>query len=391
MRQWQRAEFVTTLFSAALLFGLAVTLSISSIVQLPWLQFMSNPMIVFILGVIDTTFSCAELLVRFNPNLTNRRIVSAGKNYFKSPWRSPACVDIETCLDTDQNGGVTGILQENAGTDSKHNVGSEASDRDFVVPKKSPIATTGPPSQSIIVNGSIHSRSSRGRKHPSFGRKRPPLQGSLNVHPFHQETTAATRADEEPDSNIEEERVPLLPDHSQDSQHASHNDSQPTSSVHEKPEISVRTISMWADSDLLANLAVTLASLAIWKHPHSKVEYLDPALSLVISLAILSRTFPIIGESARALLQAVPPGLNVDDVREDIEQLPGILSAHHIHIWQLSESKLIASLHIQVDGELYRDGGTDYMHLAQQIRNCLRNYGIHSSTTQPEFHSSNKI
>jgi hypothetical protein len=84
MRQWQRAEFVTTLFSAALLFGLAVTLSISSIVQLPWLQFMSNPMIVFILGAIDTTFSCAELLVRFNPNLTSRPIVSAGKNYFKS-------------------------------------------------------------------------------------------------------------------------------------------------------------------------------------------------------------------------------------------------------------------------------------------------------------------
>lgn len=365
--------------------------------QLPWLQFMSNPMIVFILGVIGTTFSCAELLVRFNPNLTIRCSASAGKEYPQSPRHSLACLDIEGGLVADKNGNVTDVLRKAGVTDFKHNSGAEASDRDCGVPKKSPVATTRPPSESIIVNGSIHSRSSRGRRHPSFGRKRPPIQGSLIVHPssFRQEIIAASRVDEESDSNVEEERVPLLPDHWHDSPHASHNHSQQTSSVHEKPEtaerIGVRTISMWADSDLLANLAITLASLAIWRHPHSKVEYLDPALSLVMSLAILFRTIPIIGESARALLQAAPPGLNIDDIREDIEQLPGIFSAHHIHVWQLSESKLVASLHVQVDGEVYRDGGTNYMHLAQQIRKCLHSYGILSSTIQPEFCSSNEI
>jgi zinc transporter 1 len=81
----------------------------------------------------------------------------------------------------------------------------------------------------------------------------------------------------------------------------------------------------------------------------------------------------------------VPTGLNIDEVQEDIELLPGIVSCHHVHVWQLSDTKLVASLHVQVDFDFKGQGSARYMELARAVRDCLHEYGIHSSTIQPEF------
>jgi len=57
---------------------------------------------------------------------------------------------------------------------------------------------------------------------------------------------------------------------------------------------------------------------------------------------------------------------------------------HELHIWQLSDVKMIASVHIQVN--LPKDSRIKRYHqIARAIRTCLHAYGIHSSTIQPEF------
>jgi zinc transporter 1 len=56
-----------------------------------------------------------------------------------------------------------------------------------------------------------------------------------------------------------------------------------------------------------------------------------------------------------------------------------VLSVHELHIWQLSETKIIASVHINVSREV------DFMLVASDIRNILVQHGIHSSTIQPEY------
>lgn len=50
-----------------------------------------------------------------------------------------------------------------------------------------------------------------------------------------------------------------------------------------------------------------------------------------------------------------------------------------LHIWQLTEKTIVASVHVLVS----RD--TDYMAVADNIRKILHEYGVHSSTIQPEF------
>jgi hypothetical protein len=70
----------------------------------------------------------------------------------------------------------------------------------------------------------------------------------------------------------------------------------------------------------------------------------------------------------------------LEDVRSGILAVEGVLSVHELHIWQLSETKIIASVHINASREV------EFMPIASDIRRLLHQHGIHSSTIQPEYH-----
>lgn len=137
--------------------------------------------------------------------------------------------------------------------------------------------------------------------------------------------------------------------------------------------------------DALGNVGVIATALFIWLTDFSWRFYADPAVSLVITVIILLSAIPLCKAASRILLQAVPENLSIDEIQEDITDLDGIISCHHLHVWQLSDTKLIASLHVQVNFDFKGEGSARYMTLARQVRECLHEYGIHSSTIQPEF------
>jgi zinc transporter 1 len=179
--------------------------------------------------------------------------------------------------------------------------------------------------------------------------------------------------------------------HTRDSWHATHNHSKPKDQTvkrghgHSHGDLNMRGLFLHIMGDALGNIGVITSALIIWLTSFKWRFYVDPAMSLVITVIILCSAIPLCKAASRILLQAVPRGLNVDDIKQDIEALPAVISTHHLHIWQLSNTKFIASLHVRVDYALEGTGSTQYMHLATQIRRCLRRHGIHSSTIQPEF------
>lgn len=90
---------------------------------------------------------------------------------------------------------------------------------------------------------------------------------------------------------------------------------------------------------------------------------------------------PQVRSASFILLQGVPPTISLDEVRASILNVKGVLSVHELHVWQLSESKIVASVHVMAS----RDH--DFMPIAVEIRKALHHLGIHSSTIQPEYHS----
>ncbi|KAG6381239.1 cation efflux protein [Boletus reticuloceps] len=132
--------------------------------------------------------------------------------------------------------------------------------------------------------------------------------------------------------------------------------------------------------DALGNVGVIATGLVIWLTTWEYKFYFDPMISLVITAIIFSSALPLVRSASFILLQGVPPTISLDEVRVSILKVHGVLSVHELHIWQLSESKIVASVHVMAS----RDH--DFMPIAVEIRKVLHHHGIHSSTIQPEYH-----
>ncbi|KAK3906883.1 hypothetical protein C8A05DRAFT_29213 [Staphylotrichum tortipilum] len=133
--------------------------------------------------------------------------------------------------------------------------------------------------------------------------------------------------------------------------------------------------------DALNNVGVIIAAVVIWFTSSPARFYADPAVGMGISIMILFSAMPLVKHSGEILLQSAPQGVNLSDIKHDIEKIPGIASVHELHVWRLDQKKAIATAHIVVsDPDV-----ASFMAKAKTIRECLHAYGIHSTTVQPEL------
>ncbi|EFQ25378.1 cation diffusion facilitator family transporter [Colletotrichum graminicola] len=154
---------------------------------------------------------------------------------------------------------------------------------------------------------------------------------------------------------------------------------------HNHADMGMNAMVLHVIGDALGNVGVIVTALIIWLTNWPGRFYADPAVSLFITLIILKSAIPLTKATSKVLLQATPDNIDLQEVREDIQNLPGVLSCHHVHIWQLSDTKIVASLHVHVNFPISAEGGEKYMELAKRARKCLHAYGIHAATIQPEF------
>lgn len=338
----------------------------------------------------------------------------------------PADGDEHTHTVADQSGNVADVLPQNtiagwpktAKASGPPNGNARKKSRGFS--KHDEEASTATNSTSpISTRKSISNTAYRHRRRTSGSRSRFASVDDIQIHPasFRNDIIQASRLEDIESSTSEAEDAeealidnepatedePLLGRHKsnglakQDSSglhkpksydHADHKHSQPqeeSKGGHSHGDLNMRGVFLHVIGDALGNIGVIGSALIIWLTSWSWRYYADPAISLVITVIILGSAIPLCQAASRILLQAVPPGISVDDIQADIQDLPGVISCHHLHIWGLSDTKKIASLHIQVEFDFKGEGSARYMQLARAIRRCLHAYGIHSSTIQPEF------
>jgi len=118
------------------------------------------------------------------------------------------------------------------------------------------------------------------------------------------------------------------------------------------------------------------------------VLYADPTATIISVLVIGYSAWGLIKSCGWVLLQGGPAGLDIDMLRKRLANVKGVHSVHELHVWQLTGSVNIASLHVLLHSP--RGGGSVYQHsdvlLAMSaIKEVLHAVGVHSSTIQPEF------
>ncbi|KOS17717.1 Cobalt uptake protein COT1 [Escovopsis weberi] len=132
--------------------------------------------------------------------------------------------------------------------------------------------------------------------------------------------------------------------------------------------------------DAINNIGVIISALVIWKSDAEARFYADPIIGLFIAIMIFVSAIPLTKNSGSILLQMAPHGIRLDDIKFDMEQVPGVLSVHELHVWKLDQHKSIASAHVVVDDRTIKT----FVDKGKVIMECLHAYGIHSATLQPE-------
>ncbi|KAK7160889.1 hypothetical protein R3I93_008529 [Phoxinus phoxinus] len=130
---------------------------------------------------------------------------------------------------------------------------------------------------------------------------------------------------------------------------------------------------------------VLLLSAAHCHRPHSDCHllvYLDAGLSSAGVLVLLSAALPKLHHYGLLVLQAVPRHVCVDQVRRCVSAVPGVFSVHELHVWQMSDALLVASLHVHCPDAL---NATQCEDLIAKIREVLGVFGVEHCTVQPEL------
>ena len=129
----------------------------------------------------------------------------------------------------------------------------------------------------------------------------------------------------------------------------------------------------------LGNVGVIGAGLVIWLTKSPYRFYADPIISFIITVIIFSSALPLVRSASFILLQGTPSHVPLEKVRSAILRIPNVISVHDLHIWSLSESKLVASMHILVKSH------AEFTACSNEVRALLHRFGVHSSTIQPEL------
>ncbi|WEW60010.1 Zinc resistance conferring protein [Emydomyces testavorans] len=404
---WQRAETLGALVNGVFLVALCMSIFLEAIQRLVEPQQVKNPKLVLIVGCLGLLSNFVGLVL-FHEHSHGHGHAEAPIERAEQGYASQQDADLATV--SDPGGTIASVMPQNA---------LEACETDGSVSTVRPIArrTSGSPAtmrRAWTPEDRHHAR--RRSVH------RLSMSDNIQTHPasLRQDIIQASKFTDsessDSDAEMEEsapaggasESSPLLGQNdgttpyattagapsqrSKEDLHVKHNHAQPKSAGkkgahgHSHGDLNMRGVFLHVMGDALGNLGVIASALVIWLTSYSWRYYVDPGVSLFITAIILWSAIPLCKAASRILLQAVPAGLSIDHIIEDIESLPGVISCHHLHVWQLSDTKLVSSLHIQVSHDIKGEGSDRYMALARDVRECLHAYGIHSSTIQPEFY-----
>ena len=73
--------------------------------------------------------------------------------------------------------------------------------------------------------------------------------------------------------------------------------------------------------DAFNNIGVIIAAVVMWKAEGQGKYYIDPAISVLIAVMILITAIPLTKNSGAILLQTAPAGVDLEDVKHDIESV----------------------------------------------------------------------
>lgn len=131
-------------------------------------------------------------------------------------------------------------------------------------------------------------------------------------------------------------------------------------------------------SDAVSSLAVIIGAVCI---VYFQIYWIDPVLTILISLYILKETFEIVKEAVDVVMMSSPSTVDLNEVKSLVESIAHVKNIHHMHMWKLNDADTHFEAHIEVDNISV----CETTEMQKNIEHVLHEkYEIHHTTLQFE-------
>jgi cobalt-zinc-cadmium efflux system protein len=131
-------------------------------------------------------------------------------------------------------------------------------------------------------------------------------------------------------------------------------------------DLNIRAAFVHVLADTASSVLIVLGGVLIY---YQHWYFLDPVLSLLISVLIFVWAWRLLRESADVLLEAAPKSVRNQEVRERLlQEIEEIRDVHDLHVWVITGRLYAATLHVVVGNCSVREG----MEIASRVRAVLK-------------------
>lgn len=107
--------------------------------------------------------------------------------------------------------------------------------------------------------------------------------------------------------------------------------------------------------------------------------WVDPVIGAVVGLFVVPRAIRLGVQALRVLIQAAPSHVDVEALRSDLANIPGVQEVRDLHVWTLTSEMEVASAHLTVERR------SDHHAVLDRAQHLLRqDYAIPHPTVQIE-------
>jgi len=137
-------------------------------------------------------------------------------------------------------------------------------------------------------------------------------------------------------------------------------------------------LEVWAD--MIGSIGVIAGALVI---RFTGWTWVDPIVAVGIGLWVLPRTWILLRDTTNVLLQGVPSGLALRELRDAVTAVPGVAVVHDLPVWSVSNDDVSCTMHVSVAEGGEGDG------VREDILALLKEqYEIEHATIQTELPGS---
>lgn len=115
-----------------------------------------------------------------------------------------------------------------------------------------------------------------------------------------------------------------------------------------KTDLNMRSALLHMTADAAASLGVAAAGAVILIS--GEMEWLDPAVSIVIGVVIAFEAWQLTRSAVDVLLESAPSDIDLGEMRAAMTDIDGVADVHDLHVWSLSSGIRVLSAHVAVTG-----------------------------------------